>query len=150
MYPWDKLPGFYRSLDVYLCAATIEGVPMPPLEAMACGVPVVIPWDVGMLNELPGHKDIYRYKAGDLESLLEALQSAVSFGSRDPDGLRAAVSDYSIDNWREGHARAFARLLEPLAPPAPAPAPPARPPAVRVLETDCGGIGVPLKTDRGI
>ena len=171
MYSWDKLPGFYRSLDVYLCAATIEGVPMPPLEAMACGVRCVIPRGVGLLDELPDLDDLYRYDVGDLDSMLHALELATFAVKRgipvDRDALRGAVAGYTADAWREDHARAFAQLFAPTAD-APQPdeygyiapdistQPPAGPsvlpaqPQVRVLETDCGGIGVPLKTDRGI
>jgi glycosyltransferase involved in cell wall biosynthesis len=37
----EQMREWYRSLDVYLCTSISEGSPMPVLEAMACGVPVV-------------------------------------------------------------------------------------------------------------
>lgn len=48
-----KMADFYRKLDVFVVTACAEGGPMPPLEAMACGVPVV-GTNVGFLEELPG------------------------------------------------------------------------------------------------
>jgi len=35
------LPGVYQMADVYACTSFYEGFGFPPLEAMACGVPVV-------------------------------------------------------------------------------------------------------------
>lgn len=37
----DEMVGFYRDLDVYLCASRTEGTPNPCLEAAACGVGLV-------------------------------------------------------------------------------------------------------------
>lgn len=39
--PTDQMVDWYRSLDVFLCTSVSEGTPMPVLEAMACGIPVV-------------------------------------------------------------------------------------------------------------
>ncbi len=40
--PVDEMAMFYSSSDFYLSASKIEGSPLPPLEAMACGcIPVV-------------------------------------------------------------------------------------------------------------
>ncbi len=39
--PREELPGWYRSADVVACASACEPVGPAPLEAMACGVPVV-------------------------------------------------------------------------------------------------------------
>lgn len=36
-----EMVAFYRSCDVFLCTSFSEGTPMPPLEAMSCGVPVI-------------------------------------------------------------------------------------------------------------
>jgi glycosyltransferase involved in cell wall biosynthesis len=39
--PRPKMVAFYNALDVYLVTARAEGGPVPLLEAMSCGVPVV-------------------------------------------------------------------------------------------------------------
>ena len=108
----DGLPGFYNSLDLFLCSSLIEGVPMPPLEALACGIPVVIPQGVGMLDELPEMSGIFRYPKGDYG----AMQAAVILGleqgkSTDREALRAAVSRYTPANWVESHVRGFETAL---------------------------------------
>lgn len=51
--PHEEMPGYYDSIDVYVCASRIEGTPNPVLEAMACGVPV-ISTDVGVVPQLFG------------------------------------------------------------------------------------------------
>ncbi len=109
-YEWAQLPDFYRALDVFLCTSLIEGIPATVLEAMACGVPVVIPQGVGMLDTLPDLDGVYRYKRGDYGSMAAALHKALK-GGGDPDALRAATSEYTPDNWRYDHVRAFEDLL---------------------------------------
>lgn len=39
--PPDRLPALYRASDIFAFPSLSEGFGMPPLEAMACGVPVV-------------------------------------------------------------------------------------------------------------
>ena len=46
----DDLGPYYQGLDVYVNTSLHEGIPMSVLEAMACGVPVVVP-EVGGLKE---------------------------------------------------------------------------------------------------
>lgn len=53
--PHESMPGYYNSIDVYVCASTQEGTPNPILEAMACGVPI-ISTDVGVVPEVFGEK----------------------------------------------------------------------------------------------
>src|SRR5690606_22871264 len=47
----EQMADWYRSLDLFLVTALDEGGPLPPLEAMACGVPVVST-DVGLIKDL--------------------------------------------------------------------------------------------------
>lgn len=108
-YAWDDMPAFYQGLDVLVCTARVEGGPLPPLEALACGTSVVIPRHVGLLDELPDMPGIYRYERGDLPSLLEALDRAVAErGEVEPEALREATAPWSVEAWVEDHARAFA------------------------------------------
>lgn len=49
------MPGFYNSIDCYICGSSSEGTPNPVLEAMACGIPV-ISTNVGIVPEVFGTK----------------------------------------------------------------------------------------------
>jgi len=91
---WDAMPGFYNSLDVFLCTSTVEGGPLPVLEALACGIPVVIPRHVGMLDELPDMPGIVRYDVDINKAIKEALSKRVVRKN-----LRAVAEAYSIDRW---------------------------------------------------
>ena len=59
-FSWEEMPGFYQSLEILVCTSLVEGVPMPPLEALSCGVSVGIPRGVGLLDELPSMAGIHR------------------------------------------------------------------------------------------
>lgn len=109
---WRQMGAFYHSLDVLLCPSRVEGIPMPPLEALACGVPVVIPRGVGLLDELMDCEGIYRYKRGDAKDMIGALERA-AFPPRkpDPEALAAVTAPYSVEAWVEDHRRAFGGII---------------------------------------
>jgi hypothetical protein len=109
-YAWEEMPSFYQGLDVLVVTSRVEGVPMPPLEALSCGVPVVIPRGVGLHDELPDVPGIYRYEMGDVASLVAALQQACYPDERpEAEALRAAVAPYSVEAWCEEHAAVMER-----------------------------------------
>jgi len=109
MYSWAQMPEFYRSLDVLVIPSRVEGIPMPPLEALCCGTSVVIPSCVGLLDELPAIRGIYRYERGDLATLLQALEQAVEErGQVEPEQLRQATAQWSVEQWCQDHVKAFA------------------------------------------
>ncbi len=99
-YAWKDMPEFYRSLDVLVVPSRVEGIPMPPLEALACGVPVVIGRGVGLHDELPDLPGICRYDVGNPKSLLKAFEAAVA-GCRavNREALREVTAPYSMQNW---------------------------------------------------
>lgn len=112
-YAWRDMSAFYQSLDVLVVTSRVEGVPMPPLEAMSCGVSVVVPRGVGLLDELPDTPGIHRYKRGDLTSLLAALSKALAMrGDVDREALREVTAPYCVESWCEQHREAFVELLD--------------------------------------
>jgi hypothetical protein len=107
-YTWAEMPSFYQGLDVLVCPSRVEGGPMPVLEALACGVAVVIPRGVGILDELPDVPGIHRYERGDLPTLLAALARAVDPAEPvDREQLRESVAAHSTDAFVEAHRLAF-------------------------------------------
>jgi hypothetical protein len=103
-YAWRDMPAFYQSLDILVVTSRVEGVPMPPLECLACGVSVVVPRGVGLIDELPNVLGIHHYKRGDVNSLVRALEKAVKArGDVDRKALRAATEPYNIKNWCSRH-----------------------------------------------
>ena len=106
------LPDFYRRLDLLICTSNREGIPMPPLEALACGIPIVIPTGIGMLDDLPDIKGIYRYKANDYQELETAIELAC-FGDRDFDveELVEATAEYTEENYALDHKDAMDDLV---------------------------------------
>ena len=112
-YPWEQMPEFFQGLDVLVCPSRVEGGPMPVLEALACGVRVVAPAGVGIIDELPEAPGFWKYERGDLDSLVAALEQAVDLGGRDDaerEGLRACVSGHSVDGFVEAHAEMAKRV----------------------------------------
>lgn len=113
-YAWAAMPEFYRSLSVYVCTSTIEGIGYGPLEALACGIPVVIPHGVGVFDDLPALENIHRYPAGDYDGLRAAVTEALARldqGAYNPASLRGATARYTTDAWVSSHLTAFENLL---------------------------------------
>lgn len=51
----SQMPEYYSEIDLCLCTSIHEGTPLPVLEAMSCGVPL-ISTDVGIVREAFGKK----------------------------------------------------------------------------------------------
>jgi glycosyltransferase involved in cell wall biosynthesis len=112
-YSWADMPEFYQGLDVLVCPSRVEGGPLPVLEALACGVSVVVPSGVGIIDELPEIDWIYRYERGDLETMTMALERAVEMrGKVKRDALREAVAGHSVEAFVEAHREGFELLMD--------------------------------------
>ncbi len=107
---YTNLQEFYQGLDLLVCTSIIEGVPYPPLEALACGVPIVIPRGVGLLDDLPNMHGIIRYDVGDATDLIRALDEAHALRRVDRDALRDATAPYTFEGWVQGHREMFDAL----------------------------------------
>ncbi len=95
-HPVEARAEFYELIDYLVVTSLDEGGPMPVLEAIAHGVPVIAP-DVGWCFEFP----VIRYERGNWESLRGVLRGL----TRPP----------SWGAWAEEHRALFADLLGPAA-----------------------------------
>jgi len=82
---------FYEAIDYLVVTSREEGGPMPVLEAIARGVPVIAP-NVGWCWEFP----VLRYAVGEYSSLRQVLEQL--------------TAPPSWEQWGQAHARLFAAL----------------------------------------
>jgi glycosyltransferase involved in cell wall biosynthesis len=68
----EDLPALYNLADLFVFPSLYEGFGLPPLEAMACGTPVITS-DASSLPEVVGEAGLM-VEATDVESLAEAMQ----------------------------------------------------------------------------
>lgn len=61
----EEMPEYYNEIDICLCTSIMEGTPLPILEAMSCGIPI-ISTDVGVVPEALAEKQS-AYIIGDRE-----------------------------------------------------------------------------------
>jgi len=117
--PDKELPPLYRAADVFVYPSLFEGFGLPPLEAMACGCPVLCS-TCGALGEVVGDAaatvnpvDIAGLQlqltrlAGD-ENLREHLRQAGLKRAGSFDWERAAVATMGV------YAKAASRLITPV------------------------------------
>lgn len=113
MYKWSQMPDYYRSLDLFVCTSLIEGGPMTTLEALSCGIPVIIPSGVGIHDELPDTPGIYRYPVGNAGAMQTAVKRALQeLGTHNKAALRATTAPHSIEAWCSANADILATLAD--------------------------------------
>ena len=106
-YKYRDLPKFYQSLDVYLVPRDGQNASTSVFQALACGVPVVIPTGVPVYDEeLPSRCGVYRYAAGDFDEMV--AQIGVCFDERhciDRQALRELTKEHTVENFCAQHER---------------------------------------------
>lgn len=83
--PPEESPRWYGGADLFVYPSAYEGFGLPPLEAMACGTPVVTS-DASSLPEVVGNAGLM-VRPGDARALMEAMLRLLS----DP-ALRSELS----------------------------------------------------------
>lgn len=78
----DNMVNFYQSLDVFCLPSLNEGLPLSPLEAQACGIPVILT-DVGGCREACCPESGVMVPAKDGTALAWAIRQTLSKLSRD-------------------------------------------------------------------
>lgn len=94
-WPCEEWPGtresFYRHIDYLVIPSLIEGGPVPVLDAIAMGVPVIAP-NVGFCWDYP----VIHYERGNADSLYDVLNEL--------------ANSRTWDNWRDDHVDFFKEL----------------------------------------
>jgi mannose-1-phosphate guanylyltransferase len=84
---------------VYLCASHYESFPLPPLEAMACGAPVVTTANVGVLEYARDAQNAVVVPIGDVAAMKAAIGRVLDEGGpAATPALYAAMPAISIDH----------------------------------------------------
>ena len=81
----DEVVAAYRGAEVVVCPSQFEGFGLTPMEAIACGRPVVA-------SDIPPHREFlgdapHFFRVGDDDSLVRAIAAARSSPPPSPDGL---------------------------------------------------------------
>ncbi|MCA0929744.1 glycosyltransferase family 4 protein [Ruegeria profundi] len=110
----DQIAAWYQVLDLFIAPQRWEGFGLTPLEAMACGVPVVAT-DVGAFSEIVTDPSLGRVvEPGDIPALTDAAAEMLS----NPDSLSqsglAARAHVERNFDINGEARTLVSLYEEL------------------------------------
>jgi glycosyltransferase involved in cell wall biosynthesis len=79
----EELPDYYRAADVYLSASFSDGSSVSLLEAMGCGLPVVVSDIPGNLEWVENNKNGWVFPTGDSEAIANVIMNALE----DPSAL---------------------------------------------------------------
>ncbi|WP_028469040.1 glycosyltransferase [Neptunomonas japonica] len=102
----DMVP-FYHAIDLFCLPSLNEGLPLSPLEAQACGVPVIVT-NVGGCKNIVCPKTGITVSAGNIKELQEALLHH-SLSSRRTSPRQFVLSKGDLTKT----AQAYFQLLEP-------------------------------------
>jgi len=87
----DKLPKYYSMLDVFVTASTGDTLGLSPLEANACGTPVVAP-DTHPFDKTINEENGLRYEKGNIQDFREKVRKAIEEEWK----TRGSVEKYSL------------------------------------------------------
>jgi glycosyltransferase involved in cell wall biosynthesis len=110
----DDLPALYRGADLLLFPSRYEGFGLPPLEAMACGIPVVA-YDNTSIPEVVGDAGVL-VPDGDRSALAEAVKRVLSERSLRDELAARAIERAARFTWSssvDAHIETYLEVLEP-------------------------------------
>lgn len=97
--PQPALVRLYNTADVYVRIAMYEGFGLPPLEAMACGCPVVTT-NVGSLPEVVGDAGILKNQ-DDIEGLVNAVYEVLTNEGLREDMIKKGLERAKMFSWEK-------------------------------------------------
>lgn len=97
---------FYNSLDFLLIPATVEGGPMPFVEALACGKLAIAP----PIGYVP-HFEHIEYKTGEFDDLKRVILEVCTPIYEERCERAKQVKEYDWQRWATEHEKLFEKLL---------------------------------------
>ena len=111
----DALPALYRGADAVACVPVYEPFGLVPLEAMACGRPVVAAAVGGLADTVVDGVTGHHVPSGDPAAVAAALDALRAHPRRaralGRAGRRRAVDEYGWDRVAAAHEQAYAGVL---------------------------------------
>lgn len=108
-----SIKDIYARCDVWICGSSSEGFHLPPLEAMACGCPVVSTMVGGPLDIVVDGYNGFLVPIGDSDGLARATEAVLDMDDaawrRLSDQAASTGADYS---WEEASRRFETHLLD--------------------------------------
>lgn len=97
--PNDELPKLYAAADLFVFPSIYEGFGMPPLEAMACGTPVITS-DRGALPEVVGDAGIM-VNPYDVDELANEMYRVLNDDSLKKDMIKKGLKRAKMFSWEK-------------------------------------------------
>jgi glycosyltransferase involved in cell wall biosynthesis len=90
VHPHFELPQNYQASDLCVQASRAEGLGFSPLEALACGVPVIAAATGGLMETIIDGKTGWTYQVGNVDQLTRLIEQALQQDDGDRDRRAAA------------------------------------------------------------
>ena len=101
--PDEDLPALYNLADLFVFPSLYEGFGLPPLEAMACGTPVVTT-NISSLPEVVGEVGLM-VPPEDVEGLAEAMERALGDRGWREEAVQRGLAQARRFTWRAAAER---------------------------------------------
>ncbi|WP_163100514.1 glycosyltransferase family 4 protein [Peribacillus alkalitolerans] len=93
------ISNLYRGAALYVCGSSYENFPLPPLEAMACGCPVVTTDNRGSLEYAVHRKNAYICKMKDPDDMAAKIAEVFLNQSIKKDLIKNGLSTAKLYRW---------------------------------------------------
>ena len=112
--PHDEIQNYYKSADVFALAydPELEGLPMPVMEAMAAGLPVVIPYPKAGFSD--GLEDIAIFSKRDPESFNKNIKKILDSPNLKEDYSKKSLNktkDFDANKIEKREAEIYMELI---------------------------------------
>jgi glycosyltransferase involved in cell wall biosynthesis len=110
--PRAELPFYYASCDVYVSSSIWEGLPLPVLEAMACGKPIVGPSGSSYQEVIEESSAGAAWNTNNLEDLPETMLRTAAQKEKYKEKARTYALKHNWPNITEATIKVYERVLQ--------------------------------------